>query len=179
MKKVKLVLMIFFGIFINHPSLLASSPSVTSMKAAPGEWRVNLKLTDLTRMNTKDVQKMTGKKMNFCSKIAFKIFQNKVKKIIRKHNDLTIADLYNANQEGKNKFSVLWFLIGLAGPWIGILSFGVAGLLLFTIAAVAAPYLLHRSKTEKGSLWTGLGLSLIMLLILVLIASSAIFSIFW
>ena len=174
MKKFKLSLVILFGIFVDQPSLYAAPVSMSIIEPTTNEWQNHFKLCDLAKWDTKDFQKITGKKLNFLEKIAFKISQNKMKRYLKKHNDISIAEYIKTEETEKKKFSFLWFMIGLLGPVIGVLTVSYIGLIFFVVAPIALVYLLKRSKTEKGSLWTGLGISVLILLALAVIAANAL-----
>ena len=170
MKKIMICAMILF-VSASQLSLSAASVSVPSAKPVSTEWQYHFKLRDFVKKGSKDFQKLTGNKMNFLEKIAFKMIQRKMKHYLKKHNDMTVDGYIKAEDIEKGKFSFLWFIIGLLSPLVGAFL-GISAFILFIITSIAIVYLTKRSKAEKGSLWTGLGISLLVLLFLGLIAGA-------
>lgn len=174
MKKVKLILLLLFGIFVNQPALFSASASI--IEPVTNQWQANYKLSDFIRMNPNDLQKLTGKKMNFPERIAFKIAQHKMKRYLKKNNDVTVAQFLKTEEKEKKKFSFLWFMIGLLGPLIGIFTFSIAAFIFFLITPIALVYLIKTNKSEKSSLWLGWIAGVVILLVLAVIALTSTFS---
>jgi hypothetical protein len=86
-----------------------------------------ISLMELSTINARDLQKLTGKKMNFAEKISFKVAQKRLSKSINKDGSVTNKKFQKLFQkrEGATGFHLggfaLGFLLGLIGVLIAYL----------------------------------------------------------
>lgn len=71
-------------------------------------------------LTPKDYQKLTGKKLNFLEKIQFKMVQRKVKKMVKKGEVVTMADVQKKFEE-MGTMNILGFLLGLILGPVGVI----------------------------------------------------------
>ena len=164
MKKIKLILIILAGIFINQPSLFAATVSVSVIEPTTNEWQDHFKLSDLVKWKPQDFQKITGKKMNFFEKIVFKMTQYKMRHYLKKHSDIKVAQFIEETEKKKSGF--LWFVIGLLSPLIGVFVIpNLAGIILLSIIPILILYLTRTTKNQKTAFWVGTGIMVLLLLL--------------
>jgi hypothetical protein len=70
-------------------------------------------------LTPKKYQELTGKKMNLVQRIEFRIIQQKVKKMVRKGEVVTMADV-KKKFEDLNAMNLLGFLLGLVLGPVGV-----------------------------------------------------------
>lgn len=71
-------------------------------------------------LTPKTFQELTGKKMNLVQKVEFKMLQHKVKKMVKKGEVVTMADV-KKKFDDMNSMNVLGFLLGLILGPIGVI----------------------------------------------------------
>jgi hypothetical protein len=175
MKKIKFLTIIFLGIFISQPVLFATPFSISVIEPTNNEWQNHYMISDFIKLKLTDLDKMKGKKMSFLEKIVVKMVQHKMKRYLKKHSDINVAQFIKAQEAEKKKFSFSWFMIGLLSPLIGLFTASTIGIILFFIAPIALPYLIKTTKIEKSSFWAGLLTATIIFLVLLAMASSLAF----
>jgi len=93
------------------------SEPVISKKTDPLEAITAQQFLSLT---PKTFQELTGKKMNLVQKVEFKMLQHKVKKMVKKGDVVTMADV-RKKYDDLNSMNVLGFLLGLILGPIGVI----------------------------------------------------------
>ena len=90
---------------------------------------MKISLMDLSSISIKDVEKLTGKRMNFIDRIGFKAGQKKLRKSIAADGTITNKKLLRfVNGDGQpTGFHVGGFLLGFFGGLIGVAIAYVAG----------------------------------------------------
>jgi hypothetical protein len=82
-----------------------------------------LKASVFVNLTAKEFAIATGAKLNFLSRIYFKVIQHKLRKDLKNNPDLLIADYFD-QKKAKFKFDALWFVIGaFIGPLGVLLSY--------------------------------------------------------
>ena len=92
------------------PSTTIKSPNPLSLMTAK-------QFLDLTPQK---YQELTGKKMNFVQKAEFKMIQRKVKKMVKRGEVVTMADVQK-KFEDMSSMNVLGFLLGLILGPVGVI----------------------------------------------------------
>ena len=136
--------------------------------------------SEFVKLSVKEFSLLTGKKLNFIQRLSFRVAKLRMKHDLKKNPNLKITDYIDKQGEG-NSFDIGWFLLGLAGPLIGlVIGAIISSTLLFIVLAIAplvAVYALKQNKTAKKSAWIGFGAGIILLIIffLILVASVGFF----
>jgi hypothetical protein len=173
MKKILFPALFFLMAQFLYHKTFATNLVLPVEKISSDDWIYSIKLSKLVKMNYWEFQKLSGKKINFIEKIAFKIGKAKMKRYLKKHADIPLADYSRTVEAEKKKFSFLWFCAGLLLLPAGVIIMGVSGAILFTVIPVACLYLTKQDNYEKGSYWTGLGIAVLLALIFGAIGSGA------
>ena len=118
-----------------------------------------ISLLDLSVISVKDVEKLTGKKMNFIDRMGFKAGQKKLRKSISADGTITNTKLLRfVNGEGQpTGFHVGGFLLGF--------FLGLIGVLIAYIAGGDDDVKRNRAKWS----WIGLGVAVVITLIFALL----------
>ena len=134
----------------------------------------NLALKSLTarefiKLSADDFNVLTGKKLNVFQRVFFTISKMRVKHDLKKNSALKITDYLDKDKKG-NSFNFTWFLLGLAGPLIGILT-GIAVLfVILSVAPVVVAYATKQDKIKKKSVWAGFSVGILISLIIAVIS---------
>ena len=104
-------------IFSKPAEIVKPSEPVISKKPDPLEAITAKQFLDLT---PKTFQELTGKKMNLVQKVEFKMLQHKVKKMVKKGEVVTMADV-RKKYDDLSSMNVLGFLLGLILGPIGVI----------------------------------------------------------
>ncbi len=164
--KVLLTGFILLSIFLQPNNTVASSitfhatATATTSKNLPAQY---LKAGEFVKLSAKDFGELTGKKLNFFQRLSFGITKLRVKHDLKKNPDLQLTDY---NKSSKGSFNFLWFILGLAGPIIGLLTGSLLLFILLAVAPVAIAYATRQDKVKIKSVWIGFGISLSLILIL-------------
>lgn len=131
-----------------------------------------IKASEFVKLSVQEFSTLTGKKLNLFQRLSFKIAKMRMKHDLKKNPDLKITDYLDKKQAGRS-FDIGWFLLGLAGPVIGILTGSLIVFILLAIAPVVIAYATKQNKVSIKSVWVGFGFSIIIILILALIVIAA------
>ena len=170
MKKATLfVFLAAFGLSV-FASLPVNAPTLSpKLKAAEimipiGKSGKKISLLDLSTISAKDLQNLTGKKMNFFDRLAFKASQKKLKKSIDADGTITSKKI--------NKFFSKRF-----GPTEGFHALGfILGFFLGLIGVLIA-YLMNDDDDKQNRVkwsWIGFGAAVLITLIFVLLIINSI-----
>lgn len=169
-----LTVFVLLCIFLQQKKTFASSivfhatTSLNTSKKLPAQY---LKASEFVKLSAREFSELTGKKMNLFQKLSFGITKLRLKHDLRKNPDLTLTDYHKGYNNGG--FNFLWFILGLAGPILGLAA---GGLLLFTLIAIAPvviAYATKQDRTKIKSVWIGFGIGLLFILILAIIVLTA------
>jgi hypothetical protein len=108
----------------------ASKPPVKASEVyiPIGKSGEKISLLDLSTMKIKDLQQLTGKKLNLVDRVGFKMAQKKLRQSINNDgtfNQKKVSKFFNKSAEGSGSFHIggfaLGFLLGLIGVLIAYL----------------------------------------------------------
>ena len=123
---------------------------------------------EFIKLSAHDFSMLTGKKLNVFQKLPFAIAKIRIKHDLKKNPDLKITDYLDKDKKG-NSFNFGWFLLGLAGPLIGIFTGIVVLFVILSVAPVVAAYATKQDRIKKKSVWVGFGVGILLITILALI----------
>ena len=98
--------------------IVVSKPDATSIKGPNPLSLITAK--QFLTLTPQKFQELTGKKMNLVQKIEFKMLQHKVKKMVKKGEVVTMADVQKKFDD-MGTMNVLGFLLGLVLGPIGVI----------------------------------------------------------
>jgi hypothetical protein len=136
----------------NLPSLDASKIYIPVGKSGQ-----KISLLDLSKISQTDLETLTGKKMNFLDRIAFKKTQKKLNKKINAKGIITdkkINKFFRDYAEGKTSgFHGLGFVLGFFLNWVGIIL----------------AYVINDDEDKKNRVkwaWIGFGISVVLWIVI-------------
>ena len=132
----------------------------------------SLKASDFIKLSAHDFSVLTGKKLNAFQKLSFAFAKMRVKHDLKKNPALKIADYLDKEKKG-NSFNFSWFLLGLAGPLIGIFTGIVVLFIIISVIPVVVAYATKQDRIKKKSVWFGFGIGILLLTILAAILIAA------
>ena len=151
--------------FINENSTFAASIIVSPTIAArtcnnlPAKY---LNASEFVKLSAKEFSSLSGIKLNLFQKLSFGITKLRLKHDLKRNPKLKItADYYNA-EKGK-KFNFLWFILGMAGLAIGVVTGSNILFGLVTITTIVSAYI-TKDKSKIKSAWIGIGVGLLVFL---------------
>lgn len=153
MKKITLLFFAAFSMFALCGTNTTYGFSI--VKPAPASEPASLQVLrylnarDFVNLSVKDYTALTGKKLNFFQRLSFKVTKMKMKHDLKKNPNLTLTDYIDADGSTTFKIDILWLLLGLILPVIGVLI----------------AYLTKQEKYKITSAWIGLGAFLIVALV--------------
>jgi len=164
MRRVFLMLLLV-AVFFIRPAGAASIPS-KEVSLLPGN-EFPGKIPDLRTIKVRDFEKLTGKKLSLKEKVAFKIFQWKIRKGLHTREE---------NKKDKGKAAMILGIIGIASlfiPYVSLISIPCTVLaLVFGYQAKKANPNDSKAKTAIILGWVTVGLyALAILLIIAILAS--------
>ena len=116
------VLFVTASFAFSVPGKEVSKFNVASIFIPVGNSGKTISFMELSAINTKDFQSLTGEKMNFFERLSFKLSQKKIKKMI--NADGTVDnEKFEKLKFGENDKASFWkgFIIGLLLSVIGVL----------------------------------------------------------
>ena len=127
---------------------------------------------EFIKLSVKEFSLLTGKKLNFIQRLSFNVSKLRMKHDLKKNPNLKITDYLNKHGRG-SYFDPVWFLLGIAGPAIGlvivVITLSILPFIILGVAPVVIAYATKQNKTAKKSVWFGLGSAIIILLLIVLL----------
>lgn len=142
----KKIVALFFAVAIMVNSFAAFTVNVPpALKASQinlpiGNTGKTISLLELSTIRAKQYQTLTGKDMKFADRIAFKIAQKELKKVIKDDGTVDAKKLESLNKKmqkaADNKSNLRWALI-LAGAAIVLSLLGAAVPFLWILASLA------------------------------------------
>jgi hypothetical protein len=148
---------------IRYPANGLNASSSLSLK--------NITAREFVKLSPREFSALTGKKLNFFQRLSFKIVKLRLKHDLKKNPNLTINQYMN-NGKTDCSFSICWFLLGLVGPLLGLLTGSLIGVVLVAAIPIVVAYLTMQEKYKINSAWIGLGAGVIIFLVLAVIALS-------
>lgn len=124
MKKIKLLLLAFFGMYaicgvnialgfsVIKPVPSNETPTATIFKL--------VKVSEFVNLSVQEYSELTGKKLNFLQKLSFKLTKAKMKRDLKKNPDLKITDYINADG-ATFRLDALWLILGIIIGPLGVL----------------------------------------------------------
>jgi uncharacterized membrane protein YqaE (UPF0057 family) len=106
-------------------------PNANAILVPVGKNGEKISLMDLSRIKTKDLETLTGKKMNLAEKIEFKIVQMRLKSSINQDGVINSKKLNKAMSKADNAkvskglyivlaiFGLAWIAMGIMDDWKG------------------------------------------------------------
>jgi hypothetical protein len=113
-----------------------------------------ISLDEISRINVKDFESLTGKKMSLTDKIGFKISQRQLKKSINpdgSFNKKKIEKYFNKMAEGGGGFHIGGFALGFLLGLIGVLI----------------AYLINDDKKRDRVKWAWIGCAIIVVIVII------------
>jgi hypothetical protein len=111
------------ALFLVNPAHSSTSLAVVSKPADPIIKKPNplslITAKQFLSLTPQKFQELTGKKMNLVQKIEFKMLQHKVKKLVKRGEVVTMADVQK-KYDDISTMNVLGFLLGLVLGPIGV-----------------------------------------------------------
>ncbi len=158
----KKIILFFSALLVLTSSFASMSPvetpalKATSILFTIGKNGEKVSLMELSRMKVKDLQALTGKKMNFFDRIGFKLAQRDLQKSIN----------YDGTLNKKKMNKLLKKAEGGSGFHIGGFALGF----LLGLIGVLIAYLINDDKksTRVKWSWIGFGVSLLLLILLLI-----------
>ncbi|MEO5501295.1 MAG: hypothetical protein ABIR31_07625 [Ginsengibacter sp.] len=154
-----------FAISIITPSAITSgvSDNIPAKYSNAGEF---------VKLSASDFSRLSGVKLNFVQRLCFVITKARLKHDLKKNPGLKITEYHNIGEKNK-KFNFLWFILGLAGPAIGVAT---GSLILFGIVAITTivSAYITKDKSKIKSAWLGLGIGILLFLIVLISAIVAL-----
>jgi hypothetical protein len=143
MKKFKLLfflfsLLVFSGISTGYGSAVIR-PVENEVPASMAALKY-LQASEFVKLSVSEYTKLTGKKLNFLQKLSFKVTKMKMKHDLKKNSSLKITD-YIDGDGTTFQIDILWLLLGLLLPVIGVLI----------------AYLTKQESYKITSAWIGFG----------------------
>ena len=131
-----------------------------------------LNASEFVKLSARDFSSLSGIKLNLFQRLSFGITKLRIKHDLKKSPDLKITDYKSINEKGR-KFNLLWFILGMAGPAIGV-AFGSLPLFgLVAITTMVSAYVI-KDKNKIRSAWLGLGVGILVLLLVLILALAAL-----
>ncbi len=128
--------------------------------------------SEFVKLSVKEFSLLTGKKLNFVQRLSFNVAKLRMKHDLEKNPNLKLTDYINKQGKGSS-FDSVWFLLGMAGPAIGlvlsVITFSILPFIILGVAPVVTAYATKQNKTAKKSVWFGLGSAIILLILIVLV----------
>lgn len=164
MKKIiSLIVLVLFttNCFATTEPLSTNKPVKASEFIIPLGNNKFISLEKISTMNASEFEKISGKKLGFVEKIAFKLGQNKLKKSINADgtvNNKKLEKLLRKSVDGETGFHLGGFALGF---FLGLLGVLIA-------------YLIKddNSRNRRKWAWFGFGIWIAVLLILVAVSGS-------
>ena len=127
-----------------------------------------LNAREFVKLTAKEFGKLSGIKLNWYQKLSFVITKSRLKHDLKKNPELKITDYHTKAEKGK-KFNFLWFILGIAGPVIGVFT---GSLILFGIVAIVTigSAYITKDKGKINSAWKGLGVGILAFLLVLFLA---------
>ena len=155
------LLIAIFSATYSSTTSIPVSPSESSVKATEvyvpvGKTGQFISLMELSQINVKDYEALTGKKMKFFDKVNFKIGQRELKKSINHDGTFSkkrIEKYFNKATEGGGGFHIGGFALGFLLGLIGVLI----------------AYLINDDKKKERVKWSWIGC---LVLVVILLLSS-------
>ena len=161
-----LLLIIFLCLLLPETHALTSPPATIT----PAAYTDSASIIKITSLSVKEVQRLTGRKMNFLQKLQLKILQKKLKKSLR----------HEENKTSKDTISTIALITGIAGLVLLFLV-PIAGFLLIITAIITGIIGLNNNDNPKSrtkaliGLVTALAGIALLLIALVIFASGGLF----
>jgi hypothetical protein len=168
---------VFLALFLQvHKSFAFSFvvPVAKSLTTTVGLSAKYLKVSEFVKLSPREFSQLTGKKLNVFQRISFQIAKLKMKHDLKKNPDLTLSDYGKSPKDQNNGFSFLWFILGIAGPIIGLFTTSIFLFFFFAFAPVIIAYITKQDKVYKKSVWTGFGVGILLILLLIILIITSI-----
>ncbi len=167
---------ILVTLFLLANGCFASSlvvPVATKAKTSTGLSAKYLKVSEFVKLSPGEFSKLTGKKLNVFQRASFHLVKLKMKHDLKRNPDLLITD-YKKYPKSNSGFSFMWFMLGLAGPILGLFMPYLALFLLFAFLPVIIAYSTRQPPENKRSVWIGFGAGMLIILLLVVLIVAAL-----
>ena len=178
MRLSKLTALLFlFALFLQVNAIRASSaivPGIAKSNTAAAANLKYLKASEFVKLSAKDFCQLTGKRLNLFQRMSFQIVKLKMKHDLKKNPNLLITDYTKTPPHSDSRFSFLWFILGVAGIILGLMTPVLPLFFVFAFAPVAIAYVTKQDRGSIKSVWIGFGVGLVLLLILALIIIASI-----
>lgn len=84
----------------------------------------NVRVSDFLNLSFKELEKLTGQKMNLVTRLSFKLLKGKMRKAVRKDPAITLNHFLNSQKKMKTWLLIL--LIVLGAILLAFIIFGLA-----------------------------------------------------
>jgi hypothetical protein len=177
MKSSKLTALLFLTAFFFEVNVICATsvivPGITKSNTASLANINSLKASEFVKLSAKDFNRLTGKRLNFFQRISFQIVKLKMKHDLKKNPDVLITEYTQTASHSDRRFNFLWFILGIAGVILGVLTAVLPLFFVFALAPIALAYITKQDKGKIKSVWIGFGVALVFLLILAAIVLAA------
>ena len=151
MKKIKLLLLTVFSIFVFAGTNMTFAFSVikplANDESSSTAWKY-IRVSDFVKLSAKEFSTLTGKKMNFFDRLSFKVTKMRMKHDLKKNPDLKLTD-YMAGGNTTFQVDILWLVLGA----------------LFGLGVLFA-YITKQEQYKITSAWIGFGIFVLLFLLL-------------
>jgi hypothetical protein len=176
-----LTIPVFFLIVFNFANLENSvafsivQPQLNKISSPGAPTPKYLRASEFIKLSATEFTNLTGKKLNLFERLSFAFTKMRLKHDLKKNPDLKITD-YIREPKHKGSFNFSWFMLGFAGPILGLLTGALIFFILLAISPVVIAYATKQDKEKIKSVWLGFGLGalILVLLVAILIASFAV-----
>ena len=114
MKKIKKLLLILC--FIYYPWFNFSYGSVASKTSIEFsviyEWELGFMVSEFVKISMAELKLITGKRLNLAERLSFKIVQGRMKRYLKHHPDVLVADYLQADDSNDRNLTFIWILLG-------------------------------------------------------------------
>ncbi|MDE3182421.1 MAG: hypothetical protein KGM16_03285 [Bacteroidota bacterium] len=173
------MLLLFFLPFFTDKQIFRFISLVVPLTAKPEAGTAlsakYFKVSEFVKLSPQEFSKLTGKKLNVFQKLSFQLMKLKMKHDLKRNPDMLITDYKKAPGRGSG-FNIMWFLLGIAGPILGLFMPYLALFLLFSFLPVIIAYTTHQNKESIKSVWMGFGVGMLLILLLIVLIIVAISS---
>ncbi len=132
------------------------------------------KASEFVKLSAKDFSQLTGKKLNVFQRLSFRLAKLKMKHDLKKNPDLLITDYTKGPYNNNKRFSFLWFILGIAGVVVGLMTTVLFTFLLCAFAPVIIAYATKQDRGSIKSVWIGFGVGMLLLFMLIIIVIASI-----
>jgi hypothetical protein len=157
-----------------NPSFAFSFVKIRANNILPSEnlYGKYIRASEFVKLSVKEFGLLTGRKLNFMQRLSFNVAKLRMKHDLKKNPNLEITDYLN-KLDKDSSFGSGWFLLGMAGPALGLglslITITILPFIILGITPVVIAYATKQNKASKKSVWIGLGSAIIFLILIVLL----------